>query len=286
LSAALQDVRTRYAEQITASLPEGDPRDAIRAAFATVPREAFLGTPPWYAASAWPGPDRRITKAAGAYRDVLIQLDKAKGINNGSPSLHARMLYLLGVRPGDRALHLGAGTGYYTAVLAELVGPAGFVVAVEFDAALAEAARANLRPWPQARALRGDAADWPREPAERIYVNFAAAEPAPSWLEHLTAEGTLLFPLGVPEPAFRRAANGALLLVTRTPGGFAARFDLPVAFIFAEGATGGDEAVRAALREAFAEGGADRVQSLLPGPGDPSRCWMTSARYSLSYDPP
>ena len=69
---------------------------------------------------------------------LVIALDSARGVNNGSPSLHAKLFEALAPKPGERIAHVGAGAGYYSAILAELVGPAGQVTAVEFDAALAE----------------------------------------------------------------------------------------------------------------------------------------------------
>ncbi|HEY1543798.1 MAG TPA: rRNA adenine N-6-methyltransferase family protein, partial [Xanthobacteraceae bacterium] len=60
---------------------------------------------------------------------------------NGMPSLWARIFDRLGLRPDARVLQVGAGTGYYTAVLAEIVGTRGRVTAVEADGELAERAR-------------------------------------------------------------------------------------------------------------------------------------------------
>jgi hypothetical protein len=47
-------------------------------------------------------------------------------------------------QPGEHVVHVGAGVGYYTAILAELVGVAGRVKAIEFDAELAARATANF----------------------------------------------------------------------------------------------------------------------------------------------
>jgi protein-L-isoaspartate O-methyltransferase len=78
-----------------------------------------------------------------AYQDVLFALQSEKGVNNGSPSLHARLLAELDVQiGGDRIVHVGAGTGYYSAILAELVGTSGHVHAVEMDPDLAANAAA------------------------------------------------------------------------------------------------------------------------------------------------
>ena len=48
-------------------------------------------------------------------------------------------------KPGDHVVHIGIGTGYYTAILAELVGPTGRVTAIEYDASLATAPRTIWR---------------------------------------------------------------------------------------------------------------------------------------------
>ena len=63
------------------------------------------------------------------YHDVLIALDEARGINNGQPSLWALLLDHLDILAGERVLHLDCGIGHYTAVVAELVGPMGWITA-------------------------------------------------------------------------------------------------------------------------------------------------------------
>ena len=287
MTADLAALRRRYAEMVTASLPGADPR--IREAFANIPREDFLGPPPWTVRGAsWP---LTALDPADLYHDVLIALNADKGLNNGSPSLHALMLHRLGVEPGQRVLHVGAGAGYYTAMLAELAGPTGQVTAVEFDPALADAALANLRPWPQVMVVNGDGAAFPTETTDRIYVNFALADPADAWLDHLAVGGRLLVPLGAPRPGARgterrSSARAALLLVTRTPDGFAAAFDTEVSFVFAEGPTAGDAATRDAVFAAFGRGGMERVRRLHRGPAPDGPTWCSTARWSLAFDPP
>ncbi len=285
--AGLAAVRRRYADVLTARLGSG--AAPVRDAFARVPREKFLGPPPWRLLSAFP---HDTDDPAQLYADLLVVLAADKRINNGSPALHAHMLHRLAVVPGDHVLHVGAGGGYYTAILAELAGPAGRVTAVEFDPALAAAAAAHLRGRPQVRVVQGDGADFPPEEVQRIYVNFALARPAEAWLDRLAAGGRLLFPLGVPDPAAqggdaaRSTGRAAILEVTRTPAGFAAAFDVPVAFIFAEGRTAGDPALRAAVWEAFGRGGQERVRSLHRRPLPPARAWLSSPGFSLGFDPP
>ena len=98
-----------------------DPR--VLAAMGEVPRERFV-------------PESRIPLA---YADALVPLKPGRDFN--SPMALGRLLTEATPRPGERALVVGAATGYAAAVLERLVGP---LVAVEEDAELAVSARANL----------------------------------------------------------------------------------------------------------------------------------------------
>ena len=68
------------------------------------------------------------------------------------------VLMALDPGPGAHALDLYCGAGLFAGVLAQAVGPAGTVLAVEHDAAAARDARRNLRSWPWVRVRHGDAA--------------------------------------------------------------------------------------------------------------------------------
>ena len=266
---------------------------AVERALSAVAREDFLGPGPWTILDPIAGAIELAGDDPGLlYDDVLVVLDRALGLNNGSPSLHALMLHHLGVRPGDRVLHAGAGAGYYTAILAELAGARGSVMAIEHDQRLATAAAANLRPWPNVAALQGDAADWPDGPVDHIYVNFAVADPAARWIDSLSEGGTLVFPLGVPPgrlrgEARRTGGHGAVLACTRTAAGIAVRHISPCVFICAEGSLAGTPALREALDRAFQRGGVEFVRSYRrPPPPSPARCWFWSPDWALSYDEP
>jgi protein-L-isoaspartate(D-aspartate) O-methyltransferase len=189
-------VRRAYARQMVGLT--GASNERLENAFATVPRERFLGAEPWHVRH---GPDGYLTLPTNepvyAYQDLLFALVQERGVNNGSPSLHAKMMHALDPKPASTIVHLGAGTGYYSAILAEMVGPAGTIITVEYAPALAERARTNLQPWSNTEVLQGDGATWPKRQADGIYVNFAVERLADPWIEQLRPNGRLALPLGV-----------------------------------------------------------------------------------------
>jgi tRNA/tmRNA/rRNA uracil-C5-methylase (TrmA/RlmC/RlmD family) len=96
-------------------------------------------------------------RAAG--RDWRVSLGGFWQVHPAAADTLARdVLTALRPQPGEHALDVYCGAGLFAGVLAQAVGPAGAVLAVEQDAAAARDARHNLRAWPWARVRRGDAA--------------------------------------------------------------------------------------------------------------------------------
>jgi protein-L-isoaspartate(D-aspartate) O-methyltransferase len=221
MADTIEQARRWYAEELrfTASVKSRTVIDA----FATVPRERFVGPGPWRirasptrADNYWTTEDSDLRHV---YHDVLIALDEARGINNGQPSLWAGLFDQLGLTAGERVLHLGCGTGYYTAIAAELVRPAGKVTAIEIDAGLAERARAALAGWPQVSVLNADGSSASLDPADMIIASAGATHPVPAWLDALNPRGRLLMPMTAGDQW------GGMLLVTRQNADtYAARF--------------------------------------------------------------
>ncbi len=281
-------VRRAYARQMLASVGVSD-NPALEDAFATIPREGFVGPPPWQMSKGGGYSALTSSDPVVLYQDVLIALAPERGVNNGSPSLHAHWLNALAPRMGERVVHIGAGTGYYSAILARLVGAEGHVVAVEYDPRLAEQAKANLAAFPNVTVMQGDGADWPREPADCIYVNFSLVRPAQRWFDQLELGGRLIFPLGVPGPVRakgrgRHSFRGAGYLISRKTAGFAVSWLGAAFFVCAEGRLGGTQEEQAALLAAFDAGGAELVRSLRLDSETTERVWLRGDGWSLAYD--
>lgn len=190
--------RRWYAEELRLRTPVTR-NMAVIDAFATVPREKLLGGPgPWQIIS-FNRLDQPFTTPDAAarwvYHDVLVAIDPTRQLNNGAPSFWAHNLDHLDLLSGERVLQVGAGTGYYSAILAEIVGTRGRVVAIEHDPALAARARANLAAWPQIEVIAGDGRAHDAGEVDAIVAFAGSTHPAALWLDRLTEGGRLLMPL-------------------------------------------------------------------------------------------
>src|SRR5690242_2483502 len=125
----LTTLRRAYARHV--AFFAGEPR--LEDAFFAVRREAFMGEGPWLIGAA--GLPRRTPDADPhwLYQDMLVSLIAEKELNNGQPSFLAFLIGLGRIQPGDHVVHIGAGVGYYTAIMAELAGRAGRVTAIELE---------------------------------------------------------------------------------------------------------------------------------------------------------
>ncbi|MSP00845.1 MAG: hypothetical protein EXR07_07330 [Acetobacteraceae bacterium] len=271
-SGRLAECRAAYASDVVARFGGRD--QAVVAAFAKVPREPFLGPPPWSIGGRGDAFWSETRDPADVYQDRLVALDHARGINNGQPSLHAMCIEALGLTPTEHVLHIGVGTGYYTAILAEC---AASVDAYEIEADLAERADVNLRPWPRVAVHAESATGRPLPDADAIYVSAGASAPDPFWLDTLRDGGRLLFPLTADD------GRGGMLLVTRRGTAFAARFLGPVSFIPCIGAQ--DPQAGARLRVVFQGGGEDAVRSLTRTPPSVASVWFAGDGWYLSTAP-
>ena len=272
-----QTLRKDYARRIMRLAGVVDPR--IEAAYAAVPREDFAGPPPWRVSGGLFGLSGGERDVASLYDDVLIAIDDKRGLNNGQPSLHAQCLAALAVSEGETVVQIGAGAGYYTAVLAHLVGPSGTVFAYEIEADIADRARRNLAGFAQVEVVAASGVTGGLPKADAIYVNAAASHPVRAWLDALNPGGRLLFPLQAAH------STGAMLRITRPrfeSDWWPAKLFTGVVFIACEGAQDPDIGRR--LEAAFRRGGAERVRWLRFGPAGPEDVWLYGDGWALTMD--
>jgi protein-L-isoaspartate(D-aspartate) O-methyltransferase len=264
-----------FARLVTASAGVPPTEERLIAAFASTPRERFLGAGPWRVFTRSGYIETPSDDPALIYQDVTVALKSEAQINNGQPSLHAVCLATVGVKDGETVVHVGAGTGYYSAVLASLTGPTGRVFAYEVDQGLAARARGNLAGYPNVEVLHRSGADGPLPACDVVYVNAGATAPLTVWLAPLRPGGRLLFPL---TPA---QGVGFMLLVTRTPTDrLAAQFVCSTMFTPCIG--GRDEETAQRLSEAFARGGIGTVRSLHLDTTPDATCWFAGRSWWLS----
>jgi len=135
-----------------------------------------------------------------AYRTLAfsdLEIPIGEGEKMMTPKLEARILQELAVRKSDRALEVGTGSGYLTALLAHR---AAHVESVEIKPGLAQFGRANLeRHGAENVTLQtGDAArGWPKRAPYNVIVLTGSTPVLPkSWLEHLAPGGRLFAVVG------------------------------------------------------------------------------------------
>jgi protein-L-isoaspartate(D-aspartate) O-methyltransferase len=283
----LKIIRAAYAKQILAAARvAGDAR--LEAAFGATRREDFLGAGPWWMLRRFR--DYVTTPDADPvylYTDDLIGIVPERHLNNGQPSLHAHLIHRASVAAGDHVVHIGTGTGYYTAILAHLVGPSGRVTGIEYEPELAARAKTNFVAFPNVEIIEGDGALIPFDQANVIYVNAGSTRPAENWLDRLEDGGRLILPMTSDEgfgakSVERTASAGAVFRIKRSVNDYFASWISSVAIFPCVGSR--DEVSERALAEAFANGGIGKVTRLYRDQEIPEeRCWLRGPGWSLAY---
>ncbi|HEY4106150.1 MAG TPA: protein-L-isoaspartate(D-aspartate) O-methyltransferase, partial [Polyangiaceae bacterium] len=167
----------RLVERIRASTQIDDER--ILRAFERVPRHEFVSE----------------TQLLHAYEDRALPLGEEQTISQ--PSMIAIMLKELACEPGERALEIGAGSGYAAALLGELVTE---VYTVEVRPALAARARESLERSgaTNVHVIDGDGS-WglpEHAPYDRILVSAAPKRVPGALVEQLALGGKIAIPVG------------------------------------------------------------------------------------------
>lgn len=288
-------LRRRYfAEELEAVCRLRSP--SLVDAFATVPRERYLGPGPWtvLAESLFPpvvpcaGLALRVTPDADparVYHNIAVAIDPARQLFNGQPGTLAVWLDTLDLARGARVLHVGSGLGYYTAVIAQAVGSSGRVLAFEVDEALAAGASRNLASMPWVDLRCGDASQVTGESFDAIMVNAGVTHPLDAWLDALAPRGRMILPITAAMPAMGSTLGKGLVFVLNREDetSLAARVLTVVAVYSAVGLR--DEQLNGALGKAMMAGPAQwqAVKRLRRDTHEPAAsCWYHTPTCCLS----
>ena len=272
--------RLALAEAVRTST--GTTNDRLVEAFAAVPRERFLPPGPWHVRDAAGASVTADADPRHVYADASIAVDLARELYNGAPGTVARWLDALAIAPGERVLHIGCGSGYYSAILAATVGATGHVTALEVDESLARAAGNNLHDWPWVDVRCGDGTtDLPAD-TDVIVIHAGASHVRPEWLACMAPAARLLVPLTVAMPAMGATlGKGVAFVITRDTSNWRAKALSFVAIYSMVSAR--DETLAAVLGQALQHGGWDQVTRLRVDSHDrDATCWCHWEAHCLS----
>ncbi|HKT49037.1 MAG TPA: protein-L-isoaspartate(D-aspartate) O-methyltransferase [Candidatus Angelobacter sp.] len=174
--------------------------ERLLAAMRRVPRHEFISQEKW----------------EQAYADHPVTIPEQQ--TTSQPYIIAAMIQAAEIKPRDKVLEVGAGSGYQTALLAEL---ATQVIAVERYATLAASAQGALRRlgYRNVVVVEGDGTlGWePGAPYDAIIVSAAAPRIPPALLQQLASGGSLVIPIGDAQQQtlqlFRKQQDG---MISRT----------------------------------------------------------------------
>lgn len=172
-----REARNRMVDEQIAARGISDPH--VLRAMRTVPRELFV--------------DEDMRDAA--YSDAPLPIGEGQTISQ--PFVVALMIERSGLKPGERALEIGTGSGYAAALMAEI---AGHVVTIERHEALAEKARrllAHLN-YDNIEVIAGDGTlGWEAAAPYDVVMAAASGPSVPAiWKEQLAIGGRLIMPVG------------------------------------------------------------------------------------------
>ena len=273
MTPSIEDYRRFYADEIRFVANLNSP--ALVDAFARVPREKFIGPGPWQVGSA----EVRALAAAGMgrstyvpvddprhlYHNVVVVIDASRDINNGQPSALALWINSLQLEAGNRVYHLGCGVGYYTAIIAEVVGPSGSVVATEIDSNLAARARENLSVYRSVQVHPVYGGEFDPGECHAMLINAGVTHPHPLWLDRLRDGGRLVLPITL--ATSETLGAGLMTRIVRRSDRFSAQGVTPVGIYSCKSVR--DPELEPLVRSALMNQSLLKVQSLRLEPHEP-----------------
>ncbi len=221
-------LRERMVDRQIAGRGLHDPK--LLAAFRAVPREDFISG----------------DYADYAYQDSPLPIESGQTISQ--PYIVALTIDAARIKPGDRVLEVGAGSGYAAAVIGQI---AGEVIAIERHHELVEIAQKRMRQlgYGNVSIVEGDGTlGWPEAaPYDAIVAAASGSHVPQSWLAQLRPGGRIVMPIGEPHAA------QSLVKVTKDEDGTLHSEDL-----------GGVRFVPLIGKEGFRDGGSEALIATLP----------------------
>ncbi|NUT92075.1 MAG: hypothetical protein HOY78_08585 [Saccharothrix sp.] len=191
--------------------------DEVERAFRTVRRDLCV-------THFYPGPGERVDVGGASdavldavYRDVPLPVRRpGSGVADlcsaARPSLVARMVEALDLRPGHRVLEVGSGNGYTAALIATITGTRVFSLDPRLDVVrdVQQAMRRLGRTDVTVACGDVEAGVPSQAPFDRVVVTFPVDRVAPAWLDQLDRDGVLLVPVRLADahPVLAVRANG------------------------------------------------------------------------------
>lgn len=134
------------------------------------------------------------------------------------PLVVAFMLELLQPQKGEKILDIGSGSGWTTALLAEIVGREGKVIGIEVVPELVDFGKKNILRYNFIKGGRveiklgdGRKGDKKNAPFDKILVSAEAEELVPSWREQLKEEGRIVAPISNTICLFKKERGGRII---------------------------------------------------------------------------
>ena len=133
-----------------------------------------------------------------AYEDKPLLILSGQTISQ--PTTVALMTKYLKLEQGQKVLEIGAGSGYQAAIIANIIGPKGKVISIEFLPELVGLSKKNLEKAniKNVMVMEGDGSKgFEKEaPFDRIIVTAASPDIPPPLIDQLKGDGILLIPVG------------------------------------------------------------------------------------------
>lgn len=282
----LEDCRRYFAEEVQYSANLSSP--VLIEAFASVPREKFLGPGPWQIVipDMMTGTMQYVTTPDAdprrVYHNVVIALDRSRDLSNGHPGTLATYVNALALATGNRVFHLGAGTGYYTAIMSQVVGASGTVIASEIHPELGPVAQRNLSDRSNVDIYLGDGTQFDPGECDAMLINAGVTHPMPLWLDRLRQGGRLVLPITMPMTP--NLSKGVMLKITRQPDGWSVQLITYVAIYSAT--SGRDAQLEPLIGKALGTGALMKVKSVRRDPHSPEEsCAVHGQELCLSQAP-